>query len=139
MGKISALVGVLTIVCVVVAGYSLSSGDYASGPIIHFISWLLDVDSNVPGQMELKSVGYFGVYESNMRLLLQILTALLAVLTAALAVYAAKFETTSFWYSIGVFSATTSLFELHYIVAALYAVIVVFLIIKARNGKMTLS
>ncbi len=140
LGKISAALGMIAVICISLAAFSISRDVGANGPITFIIEELISNDGASGYQFpELTKSSLFDVNESNIRLLLKILTILISLLSGAVAIMAASKELSSLWYSIGIFASFTAITEINYLVAGVYAAVFLFLILRSRNWKMSIA
>lgn len=135
IGVTSTVLGCVAIAAVVTIGLSHAGNDGVTGPLVTGIGLLLD-PAPVATTPEMKPVGLFSLYESNLRFLLSGLSVATAVLSGVLAVIASRREANSLWYSIGVFASASALAEFTHFGAIVFLVACGWLVMRSRRWKM---
>lgn len=135
IGIASAVLGLVAIAAVVTIGLSRAGDDGVTGPLITAIGMVLDPEPATTAP-EMKAVGLFSLYESNLRFLLSGLSVATAVLSGVLAVIASRNEANSLWYSIGIFASASALAEFTHVGALFFLVLCGWLVLGNRRWKM---
>ena len=135
-GKYSVLLGVCAFICAILLSFSYSQSGLASGPLTELIATMLGSD-NKSSTPEITSIGLFAIYESKIQTLLLIILIPSALLSGVFAVAAAKYDSSSLLYSIGIFSSFSSLMVFGILHSIIYIVVFSFLCLKNRKWKMT--
>ncbi|MEM7402259.1 MAG: hypothetical protein AAF304_09960 [Pseudomonadota bacterium] len=138
-GKLSALFGLLALTCSLIVGFSIMGDDGISGPLTRLLGTVISTDEVQYSLPEARSVSFFTLYESKLRLLLQGVVIIFACIAGVLAASAAKSDNNSFWYSLGVFTSVAALFEINILLAMVFAIVFVYLCLRNRRWKMSLS
>lgn len=140
LGKVSAALGIIAVICVSLGAFSVTRDDGVTGPITYVIEELISYDSGDEHQLpELTQSGFSDINEPNIRFLLKVLAIVLSLLAGILAIIAARNEQNSLWYSIGVFASLSAITEINYLVAGIYAGVFIFLVLRSRKWKMTIA
>jgi hypothetical protein len=135
-GTASAIFGLIALVSVLIVGLSLSGDDGVSGPIVKLVSVLIGEPSSI-AEPEFKKANVIEVNESGLRMLLGILAVCASIASGILAILAAKNESNSLWYALGVFASIAALTELNYVLAGVFGIIIGVSIMWRRQWKMT--
>lgn len=135
-GKYSVILGLAALAIIVTVELSRSNYDGITGPLTNLITSYFS-SSSTTHSPEMRSVGFFALYEKNIQYFMTIAAILMALSSGFFAVLASKIETNSLWYSLGLLSGATALVEIHRLGGLIFLVIIGFWVLKCRNGKMT--
>jgi hypothetical protein len=143
LGKFAVFLGILSYICVLLADLSQANGNDLKGPLVTFISELLNSSEQTQTiektEMKMKPLGLLDFYESGVRMFIKIVAIIFAISSGVLAILASRYKNNSLWYAFAISISCATLTEFSYLGAGIFAVICLVVIMSLRKWKLLIA